>query len=482
MGKEIKIFKAHTEGVLSVSFSPDGKTFISGSRDNTVKLWNVETGKEIATFISIDSTDWITLTPDGYFYASKGATKLLSYTIGSKVYNFDQFDLQYNRPDIILQRLGYADTTTIQIYYAAYKKRLQKTGFTEDMFSPEFHTPEIKIVEKQYFTNTSDSLIQFEIKAWDSKYKLDRINLWINNVPIWGMNGENLRGKETSKVSKEIKVLLCEGKNKIEISVHNQKAVESLKETFYVTYTPQIFTKPDLYLIAIGVSEFQQSDYNLTYAAKDALDISKLYETENNNFKNKYIYTLVNEQATNENIIALKQNLLNSKPDDHVIIFVASHGLLDDSLDYYLATHNINFDNPSEGGLLYDELENLLDSIPARKVKPFGSPDNQKVGLKNSFELMKELFADLRRGSGAVVISSAGGGEFAYEGEDWKNGVFTYSFIEGITTGNADLNKDKTITVSELRDYVFDKVSKLTNGKQNPTARRENLEFDFEVW
>jgi hypothetical protein len=60
--------------------------------------------------------------------------------------------------------------------------------------------------------------------------------------------------------------------------------------------------------------------------------------------------------------------------------------------------------------------------------------------------------------------------------------VFTYSLIEGLTTGNADADNDGHIVVSELRDYVFDKVSALTHGRQNPTSRRENLEFDFKVW
>jgi WD40 repeat protein/energy-coupling factor transporter ATP-binding protein EcfA2 len=49
-GKEIRTLTGHNGGVSSVSFSSDGKTLASGSGDNnTIKLWNVETGKEIRT-------------------------------------------------------------------------------------------------------------------------------------------------------------------------------------------------------------------------------------------------------------------------------------------------------------------------------------------------------------------------------------------------------------------------------------------------
>jgi tetratricopeptide (TPR) repeat protein len=39
----------HTDWVRSVAFSPDGRLLASGSSDNTVKLWDVETGQEVRT-------------------------------------------------------------------------------------------------------------------------------------------------------------------------------------------------------------------------------------------------------------------------------------------------------------------------------------------------------------------------------------------------------------------------------------------------
>ena len=49
-GKMIKEFKGHTSSVDSVSISSDGKFIASGSRDETVKLWSVDTGKMIKEF------------------------------------------------------------------------------------------------------------------------------------------------------------------------------------------------------------------------------------------------------------------------------------------------------------------------------------------------------------------------------------------------------------------------------------------------
>src|SRR6266850_4372334 len=40
---------AHSGSVMCVTFSPDGATLVSSSRDHTVKLWNPKTGKLLHT-------------------------------------------------------------------------------------------------------------------------------------------------------------------------------------------------------------------------------------------------------------------------------------------------------------------------------------------------------------------------------------------------------------------------------------------------
>src|SRR5580693_4178779 len=63
--------KGHTRQVTSVAYSPDGKTLASGSREGISKLWDVATGKELATLNSHNS--WVksvAFSPDGKTLAS----------------------------------------------------------------------------------------------------------------------------------------------------------------------------------------------------------------------------------------------------------------------------------------------------------------------------------------------------------------------------------------------------------------------------
>ena len=71
LGIAKKTFKGHTDWVKSVSISSDGKFIASGSDDQTVKLWSVETGKMIKEFKGHTShVDSVSISSDGKFIAS----------------------------------------------------------------------------------------------------------------------------------------------------------------------------------------------------------------------------------------------------------------------------------------------------------------------------------------------------------------------------------------------------------------------------
>jgi len=95
--------------------------------------------------------------------------------------------------------------------------------------------------------------------------------------------------------------------------------------------------------------------------------------------------------------------------------------------------------------------------------------------MSNSYELMQSLFANVSKGTGATIISAAGGMQYAQERGDLKNGVFTYSILEAF-------NNNKSLKVSELKRIVGERVTALTNGLQKPTSRNETINVDWQVW
>ena len=77
-GKEIRTLQGHSSSVASVSFSPDGKTLASGSYNNIIKLWDITTGMEIPTLRGHSEGFWsVSFSPDGKTLASGNDDKTI---------------------------------------------------------------------------------------------------------------------------------------------------------------------------------------------------------------------------------------------------------------------------------------------------------------------------------------------------------------------------------------------------------------------
>ncbi|MCI0457596.1 MAG: WD40 repeat domain-containing protein [Gemmataceae bacterium] len=62
----------HSEPILALAFSPDGKTLVSGSRDHRIRLWDVATGKERRQLLGHEGpVSFLTFSPDGKTLLSK---------------------------------------------------------------------------------------------------------------------------------------------------------------------------------------------------------------------------------------------------------------------------------------------------------------------------------------------------------------------------------------------------------------------------
>ena len=70
--EELATLKGHASGVTAVAISPDGRSLISGSRDEIIKVWDWWAQEEIFTLRAHSFVYAITVSPDGETFAIRG--------------------------------------------------------------------------------------------------------------------------------------------------------------------------------------------------------------------------------------------------------------------------------------------------------------------------------------------------------------------------------------------------------------------------
>ena len=522
-GKRVQKLKGHASLIKGVEYSDDSKFLYSWSEDGTCKKWNLKTGELVYTLIQFKDHDFAYILPNGYYYiSSRSDTKYLNFRWDNKLYSFGQFDLMFNRPDKVLQALGNKDSSLVNLYHKAWLERIKKTGFNETDFENTklLQIPTTALMLDSISTFTKDKNLKLSFSLRDSMFLLNGYTIYINDVPINGINGTKIAPQKNSiSIIKQLE--LSEGQNKIEVSCNNIKGVESRKEAVYVNYKPTIESTPRVYFIGIGINQYNNnpSFKDLNYCVKDIKDLTAEFSKK---FKDIIIDTLLNEKATKENILALKQKLMQTNIEDKVIISFSGHGMVDNTNnEFYFVTGKTNASDPSKEGVSYSDLEDLLDSIPARKKLMLldachsgeseeGVVSNETIGKEGSrgnssddlnkdnnsgvqlidvlqdapqnqatatsvFKLMKEAFVDIRRNNGAYVISASQSNESALENNQVSNGVFTHAILD-------IMQQNPAITVNELNVLVNKKVTELTQGNQNTANRQELSDFNWKLW
>ena len=498
-------------------------------KDNGLEILDVSDAKPrlVATLHILDDKEWIIETPDYSYMGTSNGADNLHFLYGSyTVYPFEQFDLRLNRPDVVLGRLG-APPEAITIAKELREKRLKRMGVTEDMLKPDFHLPEISFA-KELPVATDSRDLSLQIKATDSKYPLERLRVYVNDVPVNGKDGETLRALNTQSLDRSIPVNLSAGENKIQVSVLNSAGAESLYATAEVNCSAPT-GKPILYVVALGVSNYANQQFNLKYAAKDAEDLAaKLKSRAGDAYGEVKELLLKDGEVTKDSLAKVREFLKSATVDDSVVLFMAGHGLLDEKYDYYFGTSDMDFNNPAGRGIAFDDMDDILAEIPSRKksllmdtchageldadekkilaaadAAASGAPillaSNKSVAVRSVgtrgmavkgiegakgksewYERISGMFVDLRRGSGSTILSSSAGAEYAFESGEQKNGLFTYAVLEALDGKNAaDADKDGKVTMKELCESAKKRVQELSGGKQTPNTRRLNLESDF---
>src|SRR2546423_7586647 len=104
-GTMLRSLEEHASGVNSIAFSADGKFLASASMDTTVKVWSAATGYWVATIEPFNDDSWVAYTPDGYFTASPGASKYVTWRVGNNIQDFARNKGQFDKRELVVDRM-----------------------------------------------------------------------------------------------------------------------------------------------------------------------------------------------------------------------------------------------------------------------------------------------------------------------------------------------------------------------------------------
>ena len=494
-------------GISVMAQSNDRNMQAVADLDGIVHLYNLSEKKELAHIIVSPNNGLLVYNNNNEYMATKEAARSLAMKKDNKIIPFENMDILYNQQHKVLASIGKADPNILKVHEYVYTKRLKKSGINTSVAFNDL--PVLELADNSVLRQSAEEKTTFKLSMKDANSPLTHLIVWLN-----GIESQRVLLNSKNEMVLDVEVDLLPGNNNIQFAVYNKNGLHSEKMELSVVSGQDKL--PDLYLFSVGISAFNESQYNLKYASKDANDIQDMFKNHNASYNKIYTYKLTDKEATGANIISMMEKLKTAKKEDVIIITYSSHGVLDANMDYYLATADMDFTNPKEKGLAYSVLEkNMSELKPLRKVLFLdachsgevdkedvklvadntsssgnvkfrnvgtGMTTHYKIGLTTTSRLSNELFNDLRENSGTSVVASSSGVELSMESDEWKNGLFTYCLLTGLKNNLADLNKDKIISYTELKSFIESKVFELSNGKQQPTARTEIRYFDFRIW
>ena len=239
----------------------------------------------------------------------------------------------------------------------------------------------------------------------------------------------------------------------------------------------------------IGIDDYA-SWPKLRYASHDAEGVRDVL-VQRYKFKPDHVFTLLNKDATRQNILSLLGDKLGSdmvKREDRVFVFFAGHGAtrkLPSGRDLgYIIPVDADLTNYQGMAISMTNFQDIAETIPAKHVLFVmdscysGLAVTRGGSVGNSQNFLQEITRRVAR-----QMFTAGGAD-QQVADNGPNGhsVFTWTLLQGLD-GRADLNGDGIITASELASYVGPAVSALS--QQTPAfgnlVGSEGGDFTFDV-
>lgn len=477
-------------------YKPGDVVRLTMSRNNQpyeVQFPLVEGADLVEPLVSIFVTaggEWVMWTPQGYFDASLGGARYVGFHVNrghdksAQFLPVDVFKDQLYRPDIIDQALQTASLSEAIVLANDELAGTQPNLDFRQIETIESHAPpEVTIAEPRDGARTKEGTITLRglVKATNSK-GIREVKVLIDGRPA----GEPiaLSGGDTQNIEQTIP--LKPGRNQIALLATNDSATSEPVEVT-VTYTPQTqseFTRPNLYVLAIGISDYKDPSLKLKFAKNDAVEFERLVQRQSNGILYNQVETklLTNEEASREAILDGFDWLLRSTTaGDIAMVFISGHGFRDNRQEYFLGHYGVDPERLTSTGISFRQIQSLVEVFPCKIVMFVDTCHSAGIlGAKGVFDPLRDLVAPE---VGAIVFASSQARELSKEKDEWGHGAFTKALLEAATSKASDKFDplDGCLSSIELTGVLSNRVKDLTEGLQHPIHFKPETIRDFNV-
>jgi WD40 repeat protein len=486
-----RINTMHLGTVNAIQKSQDKRHVLSTGDDTQVVLWDQETQQAKLQMVSTsDNTGFLFFNQNNEYLCTQSASSMVCFAMGAKMYPFEAFDLYQNRPDLVLKALPMQDSASLAPYYHAYLRRLKRMGAEPPRGELEFVIPNIEIFDSGIDIASLSAEFKIRVKAEETSGYLNRLQAWVNDVPVYGLDGLDLQGRHISLLDTVLPIQLSDGKNKIQFSAINDRLNTSWKETAIVNYIGPPTTKR-LFVVTVGVSDYANGIADLKFPASDAQKLATFLKenaAQKTYFESVSSLVLTNEEVQTNALQKIEQFLSTAQEDDVVILFLSGHGE-NSPLDYeyyFLLPHFDGFDY-AQNTMAFQDIDAMLAKVRSRNkflilnTCMAGDVDDQAFPMQaeSNFITMKELFLDLRRSSGATVFAASSG--YGYAKESLHDGEASGPMVKFLTEYLSVQRSAVSVkTLCEGLKTSFERQRAILD--MEPEIRFLNLANDFRIW
>jgi WD40 repeat protein len=474
--KSEKIWKTPLPGIpVSVVINSNNKTATACLSDGTIRWYNINDGKEIlAFFLHPDQRRWVLFTPAGYYDASPGAEDLLGWHMNNgssktpSFYPVSRYRDHFFRTDII--------DAIFETYNESQAINLanQRLG-RNDAIAPVGNKT-VPVVEIQTPVNGSSVAstsirIGYRVKT-PSNFPLKNIRVLINGRPTSVERGLRPQGSQSG----EIDISIPESDCVVTLLAENDNGT-SPEANLYLKWkgsgaTKTLPSRPTLYVLSVGVSNYNKPEYRLQFPAKDATDFASTLQGQKGKYYGDVVVRELTDASANKvNILdALEWIQKKTTRQDMAMIFFAGHGVNDNNGIYYMLPVDAEIDRLRSTCINFEEIKQIQSTIEGKVIVFIDACHSGNVagGGGNYINGLINLLTSTVKGAGAITFTSSTGKEVSLEDPSWGNGAFTKAVVEGLE-GAAAFEDDNEITYTALSLYISRRVKKLTGGRQNPT-------------